>query len=94
MATMCVPEKILDLLVISRGNGAPGIVTGFAVNEGAEPLEMQVVAEDASPLGRSITLPPGRGVRLDGGDAGLDGGPEVEPLDVKNTATFHTASGL
>ena len=77
--------KILDLLVISQGDGAPGIVTGYAVNEGTEPVEMQMSVEvdgEALPLGETIAVPAGKGVRLDGRDAGLEGGPEVEPLVV------------
>lgn len=77
--------QVLDLLVISEGGGAPGIVTGYAVNEGIEPVTMQVSIEidgQLLPLGRSIEVPTGPGVRLDGKDAGLEGGPEVVPLIV------------
>ncbi len=83
--------RVLDLLVISQGRGAPGIVTGYAVNEGTEPLTVQVAVEidgQFLPLGRSVELLPDTGVRLDGKDAGLDGGPEIAPLVVPVVPVF------
>ncbi len=83
--------QVQDLLVISQGNGSPGIVTGYAVNEGTEPLTMEVSVEidgEFLPLGRSITVLPNSGVRLDGKDAGVEGGPEIEPLIVPEVPTI------
>lgn len=83
--------EIADLLVVSEGDGAPGVVSGYAVNTGQQPLTVQlsVAPEGAAPepLSPSVELAPGTALRLDG-DRGVDSAelsytpvmvPSVEP---------------
>lgn len=56
---------VRDLLLISHGEGAPAVVLGSVVNDGAEPLTVTVsVAGEA--LSPEVTVEPNSFVRLDG----------------------------
>ncbi len=72
---------IVDLLVVSEGNGAPGVVSGYAVNTGAEPITVDLalsVDGAPAPLSPSIEVAPGASLRLDG-DRGVDSGERRYP---------------
>lgn len=65
---------VRDLLVVSEGNGAAGVVSGLVVNNGTEPTEVTLAVNtegQASALSPTVTVDPGKSVRLDG--AGPDG---------------------
>lgn len=74
--------EIADLLVVSEGAGAPGVISGYAINNGAEPLTVELaMSVDGSPqpVTPSLQVEPGSAVRLDGAsgaDAGEGGGGE------------------
>lgn len=57
-----------DVLVVSHGNGAPGVVSGTLVNQGTEPLTVTITVA-GQPAGE-VTIEPGTSVRLDGGTEG------------------------
>ncbi len=75
--------EIADLLVVSEGAGAPGVVSGYAVNTGREPMTVEVsmtVDGAPQPLSPGVEVGAGDAVRLDGGpgeDAGQGGGEPV-----------------
>ncbi len=56
---------VRDLLVVSHGNGAPGVVSGTVVNSGTEPVTL-TVAVAGQQLEGEVTVDPGAAVRLDG----------------------------
>lgn len=58
---------IRDLLVVSEGNGASGVVSGLVVNKGTEEVTLTLQAEDEA-LTPEVTVAPGTSVRLDGTD--------------------------
>lgn len=58
-----------DVLVVSNGDGAPGVVSGALVNSGTEPLTVTVTVA-GQPAGE-VTVEPGTSARLDG--VGADG---------------------
>lgn len=62
---------VRDLLVVSHGNGAPGIVSGSIVNRTAEPVTVTVSANGTA-LSPEVTVEPNSRARLDG--TGADGG--------------------
>lgn len=57
-----------DLLVISHGDGAPGVVSGTIYNRGAEPATVTVTV--AGQEAGEVTVQPGTTLRLDGGSEG------------------------
>lgn len=64
---------VRDLLIVSEGDGAPGIVSGLVVNNSAEPTDVTlVVSADgrATPLSPTVSVPAGGAVRLDGQSSG------------------------
>lgn len=83
--------EIVDLLVVSEGNGAPGVVAGYAVNTGTEPVTVDLamsVEGTPTPLSPSIEVPPGSSMRLDGDPAGSSeaGGEPVLIPEVSTSA--------
>lgn len=69
---------VRDLLVVSEGDGAPGIVSGLVVNNSAEPVEVTLavnVEGQMTALSPVATVPAGQAVRLDG--QGSEGGTPV-----------------
>ncbi len=72
--------EVLDLLVISEGNGAPGVISGYVVNTSSEPVTVSVALEadgDRTQLSPDIEVSPSRGMRMDGK---TDDGDFVDPL--------------
>ena len=69
---------VRNLLVVSQGDGAPGVVSGSVVNSGTESatLTVTVDGQEATP---EVTVEPGQAVRLDGAQAD---GSEGERLTV------------
>lgn len=67
-----------DLLVVSHGNGSPGIVSGSLINTGTEPLTV-TVSVAGQPLDGEVTVDPGASVRLDGV---RPDGSEVDPVTI------------
>lgn len=60
---------VRDLLVVSEGNGAPGVVSGLVVNDSSEPTEVTLLISadgQAMPLAPTVSVPAGAAVRLDG----------------------------
>lgn len=65
---------VRDLLVVSEGNGAAGVVSGLVVNNATEPTEVTLAVNTGgqmTPLTPTVSVAPGQAVRLDG--AGPDG---------------------
>ncbi len=64
--------EILDALVVSTGQGEPGVMAGYAVNRASEPavLEISLETEDGAsvPLTPSLEVPAGASLRIDGYD--------------------------
>lgn len=61
---------VRDLLVVSEGDGAPGVVSGLVVNNADEPAEVTLsVAVDGQvqALTPTVTVEPGQALRLAGG---------------------------
>lgn len=89
--------KVRDLLIVSEGDGASGVVSGLLVNTGAEPVTVQLTAGE-TPLEPAMEVPPGGAVRLDGrsttgeqGEQGAQGenqGVTVPAVDVAAGATL------
>lgn len=80
--------KVRDLLIVSEGDGAPGILSGLLVNTSAEPVTVQLTAADM-PLEPALEVPPGGAVRLDGrsttggpGEPGAEGANQAVTLPV------------
>ena len=60
---------VRDLLVVSEGDGAPGVVSGLVVNNSSESVEVTLavnVEGQMSALSPVATVPAGGAVRLDG----------------------------
>ena len=60
---------VRDLLIVSEGDGAPGVVSGLVVNNSAEPADVTLVISadgQATPLSPTVSVPAGQSVRLDG----------------------------
>lgn len=77
---------VRDLLVVSEGHGAAGVVSGLVVNNSGESTEVTVAVNNGgqmTALNPTVTVAPGESVRLDG--QGPDGTgtpvevPAVEP---------------
>lgn len=65
---------VRDLLVVSEGAGAPGVVSGLVVNDGDEAAEVTLtiaVEGQMQTLTPTVSVEPGNAVRLDGA-AGSD----------------------
>ena len=87
--------EVANVVVVSTGKGAPGTVTGLAINHTAQPLQVQVSAAGSAgaggpavavPAGGSaqLTNPGGQGVTL----------PSVEPIAGSHiTLTIASAEG-
>ena len=74
---------VRNLLVVSHGGGAPGVVAGSVVNSGTESatLTVTVAGQEATP---EVTVEPGQAVRLDGvqADGSAGGRLTVDAVDV------------
>src|SRR5699024_8640719 len=60
---------VRDLLVVSEGGGAPGVVSGLVVNSGTEEAQVTLVVSadgQMTPLSPTVTVPVDGAVRLDG----------------------------
>lgn len=65
---------VRDLLVVSEGGGAPGVVSGLVVNNGTQEAQVTVIViadGQMTPLSPTVTVPADGAVRLDG--IGVDG---------------------
>lgn len=61
--------EVLDLIVISEGKGAPGVLTGYAVNSSDEPLTVDFALEadgERTALKPSVKIPARDAARTDG----------------------------
>ncbi|MGB3186544.1 MAG: hypothetical protein WBG36_12945 [Ornithinimicrobium sp.] len=59
----------LDLLIVSQGDGAPGVLTGYIVNSGPEPITVEFALEvdgQRQPLQPEVEIQPGDAARTDG----------------------------
>ncbi len=68
--------EVRDLLVISHGDGAPGVVLGTVVNETSEPVTVTVSAAGTD-LSPQVEIGPGGSARLDAYDA-----EDAEPVTI------------
>lgn len=78
--------ELVDVLVVSAGEGAPGVVSAYAVNVGEEPLTLDLLVEsDAGRTALSPTVEVGtnEGVRLDGMSAPAPVSGSEEPVLVE-----------
>ncbi|MGB3761599.1 MAG: hypothetical protein WA966_00130 [Ornithinimicrobium sp.] len=69
-----------DLVIISEGEGAPGVISGYVVNTGTEPLTVNVSLEaegESTDQTPAIEVNPNKGVRMDGK---TDDGEFVDPV--------------
>lgn len=78
---------VRDLLVISHGGGAPGVVLGSVVNQTSEPITITVSAAGTE-LSPQIEVGPRSAVRLDG-----QGGAGDEPGDPVTIPALDTPAG-
>lgn len=77
------PIAVRDLLVVSEGNGAAGVVSGQVVNTGDEPAEITLSTNQdgqATTLAPTVTVDPGASTRLDGQGPNGSGTPVVIPV--------------
>ena len=59
----------LDLVVVSPGEGAPGVLSGYIVNSGPEPITVEFALEvdgERQPLQPELEIQPGDSARTDG----------------------------
>lgn len=73
---------VRDLLVVSEGDGAPGVVSGQVVNNTGEDVEVTLTASvdgQVQPLQPTVSLAPGTSTRLDGQGSGASGTPVTIP---------------
>jgi hypothetical protein len=56
---------VRDLLVVSKGDGSPAVVSGSLVNRGDEPLTVSLTA-NGEPISQEVTVDPNGRARLDG----------------------------
>lgn len=98
---------VRDLLVVSEGNGAPGVVSGLVVNRSTEGAEVTLAVNSGGQmvaLQPAVTVEPGQAVRLDGrGEGGsgqavqigaVDAGPGGTQAIVVQTSAGEAGSGL
>ncbi|WP_114905663.1 hypothetical protein [Ornithinimicrobium murale] len=60
---------VRDLLVVSEGGGAAGVVSGLVVNNATEPADVTLTIDSggqAVALNPTVTVAPGQALRLDG----------------------------
>ena len=76
---------VRDLLVVSQGGGAPGVVSGSVINSGDEPATL-TVAVAGQQVGTEVSVDPGQAVRLDGVQADGSEGERVVVEAVEPTA--------
>ncbi len=72
--------EVLDLVIISEGDGAPGVVSGYVVNTSGEPLTVNVALEtegERTDLTPPVEVDPSQGMRMDGK---TDDGEFVDPV--------------
>lgn len=69
---------VRDLLIISQGDGAPGVVLGSVANRTSEPLTITVSAA-GSELSPQVEIAPGSVARLDGTTEDGSGDPVTIP---------------
>ena len=78
--------RILDLLVVSEGGGAAGIVAGSVVNTSREEVTVSMAVqgeEGRTDLSPTLTVPPTTSVRADGeGESGSGEPVRVESVEV------------
>lgn len=67
---------VRDLLVVSHGNGSPGVVLGSVVNQTSEEVTVTVSAGGTT-LSPEVTIGPNSHARLDGTAPGEDDGERV-----------------
>lgn len=67
---------VRDLLVVSHGNGSPGVVLGSVVNQTSEPITITVSAGGTA-LSPEVEIAPNSHARLDGTTAGETEGERV-----------------
>lgn len=78
---------VRDLLVVSQGDGAPGVVLGSVFNQSTEPITLTVRAGGTA-LSPQLEVAPGSFVRLDGTGASSDEGEDQsEPVTIPVLAT-------
>lgn len=78
---------VRDLLVVSQGDGAPGVVLGSVFNQSTEPVTLTVRAGGTA-LSPQLEVAPGSFVRLDGTGASSDEGEDQsEPVTIPVLAT-------
>lgn len=73
---------VRDLLVVSEGSGAAGVVSGLVVNNSSEPADVTLsVSADGQTLDLepTVTVAPGTSVRLDGQGPEGTGAPVTVP---------------
>jgi hypothetical protein len=77
--------RILDLLVVSEGGGAAGIVSGSVVNTSREEVTVSMAVqgeEGRTDLSPTLTVPPTTSVRVDGeGETGSGEPVRVEAVE-------------
>ena len=72
--------EVLDLVIISEANGAPGVVSGYVVNTSGEPLTVNIALEaegERTDLMPPVEVDPSQGMRMDGK---TDDGEFVDPV--------------
>lgn len=87
---------IRNAVVVSEGNGAPGVLSGQLVNRTNEPVVVQVTAgvpaEGAQPV--EIELPAGGQYRLDGQPVGTMSGEQIEAAAIDIASVPVAAGGV
>lgn len=77
--------RILDLLVVSEGGGAAGVVSGSVVNTSREEVTVSMAVqgeEGLTDLSPTVSVPPTTSVRVDGGGESGTGEPvRVEAVE-------------
>jgi hypothetical protein len=77
---------VRDLLIVSEGEGASGVLSGLVVNKGTEEVTLTIQTDTSGgPLEPEVTVAPGTSVRLDGIDPLT--GEKGEPVTVPEVTT-------